>query len=68
MTWDRNHRRRRTSEEMGARVGAVKIIGVIRSKETQIIEIEAGSYEEGQAQLDPQIPSGWQLQSVRTEK
>ena len=45
----------------------MKVIGVIRSKETQTIEVEASSYEEGRAQLDAQIPEGWQLQSVRTE-
>jgi len=46
----------------------VKVIGVIRSTQTQTIEIEAASYEEGRAQLDAQVPEGWQLQSVRTEK
>lgn len=46
----------------------MKVIGVIRSTQTQTIEIEAASYEEGRAQLDAQIPEGWQLQSVRTEK
>ena len=50
------------------RVGAVKVIGVIRSKETQVIEIDAASYEEGRAGLDAQVPEGWQLQFVRTEK
>ena len=47
---------------------AVKVIGVIRSKETQTIEIEAGSYEEGRAQLAAQVPEGWELQTIRTEK
>lgn len=46
----------------------MKVIGVIRSKETQTIEVEAASYEEGRAQLDAQVPEGWQLQSVRSEK
>ena len=49
-------------------VGAVKVIGTLRSTETKTIEIEAASYEEGRAQLDAQIPEGWQLQNVRTEK
>ena len=47
---------------------AVKIIGVVRSTETKTIEIEASSYEEGRAQLTEQIPEGWQLQNIRTEK
>ncbi|AHB31638.1 hypothetical protein ArV2_gp27 [Arthrobacter phage vB_ArS-ArV2] len=46
----------------------MKVIGVIRSKETQTIEIEATSYEEGRAQMDAQIPEGWELQTIRTEK
>ena len=43
-------------------------IGVLRSTDTQTIEVEAASYEEGLAQLSAQIPEGWQLQHVRTEK
>lgn len=47
---------------------AVKVIGVIPCRETQTIEIEASSYEEGRAQLDARVPEEWQLQAVRTEK
>ena len=46
----------------------MKVIGIIRSKETKAIEVEAASYEEGRAQMDAQVPEGWQLQAVRTEK
>jgi hypothetical protein len=46
----------------------VKIIGVIRSKETQTVEVEAGSYEEGRLAIEQQVPEGWQLQHIRTEK
>lgn len=46
----------------------MKIIGVVRSTETKAIEIEASSYEEGRAKLTEQIPDGWQLQTIRSEK
>ncbi|WP_168223205.1 hypothetical protein [Pseudarthrobacter sp. NIBRBAC000502770] len=46
----------------------MKVIGVLRSTEIGTIEVEAASYEEGRAQLDAQVPEGWQLQAVRTEK
>jgi hypothetical protein len=46
----------------------VKVIGVIRSKELQTVEVEASSYEEGRQALDQQVPEGWELQHIRTEK
>lgn len=46
----------------------MKVIGVLRSTETKTVEVDAASYEEGRAQLDAQVPDGWQLQHVRTEK
>lgn len=49
-------------------VSAVKVIGVLRSKETQTIEIEASSYEEGRVALEARIPDCWELQHIRTEK
>lgn len=48
--------------------GAVKLIGVIRSRELQTIEVEAGSYEDARAFIDQQVPEGWELQHIRTEK
>ena len=46
----------------------MKLIGVIRSKELQTIEVEAGSYEEARPQLDALVPEGWELQHIRQEK
>lgn len=46
----------------------MKLIGVIRSRETQTIEVEAGSYEEGRLAIEQKVPEGWQLQHIRTEK
>jgi hypothetical protein len=48
--------------------GAVKIIGVIRSKELKTIEVEGASMEDARKQLDALVPEGWQLQHIRTEK
>lgn len=48
--------------------GAVKLIGVIRSKELQTIEVEATSFEEARPQLAALVPEGWELQHIRTEK
>jgi hypothetical protein len=63
-----NHRRRPPTEVDGRYGGAVKVIGVIRSKELQTVEVEASSYEEGRQALDQQVPEGWELQHIRTEK
>ncbi|MFB9404781.1 hypothetical protein [Pseudarthrobacter polychromogenes] len=46
----------------------MKLIGVIRSRELQTIEVEAGSYEEARAAIDQQVPDGWELQHIRQEK
>jgi hypothetical protein len=46
----------------------VKLVGVIRTKETSTIEVEAATYQEGRAQLEASIPEGYQLLSIRTEK
>jgi len=46
----------------------VKLFGVIRTKETSTIEVEAASYQDGLTQLEMQVPEGFQLLSVRTEK
>ncbi|MDQ0679102.1 hypothetical protein QFZ30_002484 [Arthrobacter pascens] len=46
----------------------MKLIGMIRSKETKTIEVEVSSLNEGRAQLDAMIPEGWELQHIRTEK
>lgn len=46
----------------------MKLVGVIRTKETSTIEVEAASYQEGLTQLEKQVPEGYQLLSIRTEK
>lgn len=46
----------------------MKLIGVIRSKELQTIEVEAPSYEDARAAIDQRIPDGWELQHIRQEK
>ena len=42
----------------------VKVIGVIRPKETQQIEVEANSYTEGRETIVARIPDGWELLSA----
>lgn len=46
----------------------MKLIGVIRSKELQTIEVEASSYEEARTAIDQRVPEGWELQHIRQEK
>ncbi|MBD1541003.1 hypothetical protein G9E11_01780 [Arthrobacter sp. IA7] len=46
----------------------MKLVGVIPTKETSTIEVEAASYQEGLAALEAKIPEGYQLLSIRTEK
>jgi len=46
----------------------VKVIGLLRSKETRTIEVDAATYLEGKAALEQQIPEGWELQHIRSEK
>jgi hypothetical protein len=46
----------------------VKLVGVIRTKETSTIEVEAATYQDGLAHLASMVPEGYQLLSVRTEK
>lgn len=45
----------------------MKLVGVIRTKETSTIEVEAASYQEGHAQLQALVPEGHQLLLIRTE-
>jgi hypothetical protein len=52
----------------GRYCGAVKLIGVIRSKELKTIEVQATSMAEARPQLDALVPEGWELQHIRTEK
>ncbi len=47
---------------------SVKLIGVIRSKETRTIEVEAPSVHDGRAELEALVPEGWELQLIRAEK
>ena len=46
----------------------MKLVGVIRTKETSTIEVDAASYQEGLTQLEAKVPEGYQLLLVRTEK
>lgn len=46
----------------------MKLIGVIRSKELQAIDVEAASMEEARLKLDGLVPEGWELQHIRIEK
>lgn len=46
----------------------MKLVGVIRTKETRTIEVEAASYQEGLAELEAKVPEGYQLLLIRTEK
>lgn len=46
----------------------MKLIGVIRTKETSTIEVEAASYEEGRLAIEALVPEGYQLLHIRTEK
>lgn len=46
----------------------MKLVGVIRTKETSTIEVEAATYQEGRAQLEAKTPEGYQLLSICTEK
>lgn len=45
----------------------VKVIGVIRPKETREIAAEADRYSDAYAVLQASLPEGWSLQSVRIE-
>lgn len=45
----------------------MKLIGVIRSKETSTIEVEADSIHDGRAELEAKIPDGYELLLIRTE-
>lgn len=46
----------------------MKHIGVIRTKETSTIEVEAASYEEGRVEIASLVPEGYQLLEIHTEK
>jgi hypothetical protein len=45
----------------------VKLIGVIRSKETSTIEVEANSIHEGREELEAKVPDGYELLLIKTE-
>lgn len=46
----------------------MKLVGIIRTKETSTIEVEAATYQEGRAALEAMVPEGYQLLTIRTEK
>lgn len=48
--------------------GPVKLIGVIRSKETRTIEVDAPSIHDGRAELEALVPEGWELLHIKTER
>lgn len=48
--------------------GMIKVVGTIRPVEKQQIRAEADSYEEAKAALDAQVPEGWELLSIITER
>ena len=50
------------------RVRGMRFIGTIRPAATEQIIAEADTYEEGRRLLDEQLPEGYDLLSIRTEK
>lgn len=46
----------------------MKLIGVIRSRETRTIEVEAPSIHDGRAELEALVPEDWELLHIKTEK
>lgn len=46
----------------------VKVVGVIQPFETKEIRAEGSEYEEARAALQAQVPEGWRLISVMTER
>ena len=46
----------------------MRFIGTIRPAATEQIIAEADTYEEGRRLLDEQLPEGYDLLSIRTEK
>lgn len=46
----------------------VKLSGTIRPTQTEKISAEGESYEEAKAALEAQVPEGWQLLQVLTER
>jgi hypothetical protein len=43
----------------------MKFTAVIRSTETKTIDIDGASYARGKAQLEAELPEGWQIQAIR---
>lgn len=46
----------------------VKLVGVIQPFETQEIRAEGAEYEDAKAALEAQVPDGWRLLSIMTER
>jgi hypothetical protein len=42
----------------------VKVQGIVRPTETREITVEAENYEAARAELEAQVPEGWQLLSL----
>ncbi|MEH0110683.1 hypothetical protein V6N00_13315 [Tersicoccus sp. MR15.9] len=46
----------------------IKVVGRVRSRETQELVVEADTYEEARDRLIEQIPDGWELQDLRAQR
>jgi hypothetical protein len=46
----------------------VKVVGVIQPYETKEIRADGGDYEDAKAALEAQVPEGWRLISIMTER
>lgn len=46
----------------------MRVIGTIRSTETERITVEADTYEQAREQLYAQVPEGYELIVIRTDR
>ena len=62
-------RRTRTKPKPGVESRTVvKLSGTMRPIQTETINAEGDSYESARAALEAQVPEGWQLLQVLTER
>lgn len=45
-----------------------KLVGIIRSAERRTLETEAPEYEDARAELEAQVPEGWEIIQFKTVK
>lgn len=45
-----------------------KLVGIIRSAERRTLEAEAAEYEDVRAELEAQVPEGWEVIQFQTVK